>query len=308
MFLAEPQHTAVASPEILIVGGGKGGSGKTCFSANLAVEIARKGWRVIVVDADLGCSNLDLVLGVRSPHSLDEFFNEQGCTGLEHFLCDTPFENLRIVAGASGALDIANPRYQQRLALIRELKRLDADLVIIDLDAGTHLNTLDLFLMAETSGVLVITPEKTSIDNAYKFLRSVVFRKIERFYRSGEVSRLLNRHDSLRSFFTAIEESAAFEQGLKQQTIQEMLGLARAVRPKIVVNRARNHYEAEIAASHLAKHARQRLLVEPQKIGHILFDTVVPEAVNSGVPYVVSHPERKISGCIATIASHLGYV
>lgn len=159
MFLAEPQHTAVASPEILIVGGGKGGSGKTCFSANLAVEIARKGWRVIVVDADLGCSNLDLVLGVRSPHSLDEFFNEQGCTGLEHFLCDTPFENLRIVAGASGALDIANPRYQQRLALIRELKRLDADLVIIDLDAGTHLNTLDLFLMAETSGVLVITPE-----------------------------------------------------------------------------------------------------------------------------------------------------
>jgi flagellar biosynthesis protein FlhG len=308
MFLAEPQHAAVAAPEILIVGGGKGGVGKTCFSANLAIEVARKGWRVIVVDADLGCSNLDLVLGVRPQHRLDDFFNHPGRKQLEPYLCDTPYENLRIVPGASGALDIANPRYQQKVSLIRELQRLDADLVIIDLDAGTHLNTLDFFLIAETNGVLVITPEKTSIDNAYKFIRSAVFRKIERFYRSGEVSRLLNRHDSLRSFLNAFQESAVFEDSLKQQLVQEMLGLARGIRPKIVVNRARNHYEAEIAANYLAKNARQKLLVEPQKIGYILFDTVVPEAVNSGIPYVVSHPDRKISGCIATIASHLGYV
>ena len=308
MFLAEPQRTAVAAPEVLIVGGGKGGVGKTCFSANLGVEVARKGWRVIVVDADLGCSNLDLVLGVTTPHRLDDFFNQSGRKKLEPLLCDTPYDNLRIVPGASGALDIANPRYQQKVALIRELRRLDADLVIIDLDAGTHLNTLDFFLIAETSGILVITPEKTSIDNAYKFIRSVVFRKIERFYRSPEVSSLLNRHDSLRSFLNAFRDSSDFDASLKQQLVQEMLGLARAIRPKIVVNRARNHYEAEIAANFLAKNARQSLLVDPQKMGYILFDTVVPEAVNSGVPYVVSHPERKISGCIATIANHMGFV
>lgn len=308
MLLAEPKRTAVATPEILIVGGGKGGVGKTCFSANLGVEVARKGWRVVVVDADLGCSNLDLVLGVQTPHRLDEFFKQSGRKELGPFLCDTPYENLRIVPGSSGALDIANPRYQQKLAFIRELQQIDADLVIIDLDAGTHLNTLDFFLIAETNGILVITPEKTSIDNAFKFIRSAVFRKIERFYRSAEVSRLLNRHDSLRTFLTAFQESDIFEEELKQQIVQEMLGLARAIRPKIVVNRARNHFEAEIAANYLAKNARQRLLVDPQKMGYILFDTIVPEAVNSGVPYVVSHPERKVSGCIATIANHLGFV
>jgi Mrp family chromosome partitioning ATPase len=51
-------------PELMVVGGGKGGVGKTCFSVNLAVEIARRGWRVVLVDADLSCSNVEAMLGV----------------------------------------------------------------------------------------------------------------------------------------------------------------------------------------------------------------------------------------------------
>ncbi|MCF6283736.1 MAG: P-loop NTPase, partial [Candidatus Hydrogenedentes bacterium] len=66
--------THTTSPEILVVGGGKGGVGKTCFSVNTAVEIARRGWRVILLDADLSCSNIETVLGFRSNKRLDDFF------------------------------------------------------------------------------------------------------------------------------------------------------------------------------------------------------------------------------------------
>lgn len=308
MYLVDQKPVPSTTPEIMVVGGGKGGVGKTCFSANLAVEIARKGWRVILVDADLGCANVELVLGVRAEHRLDDFFAAKGVKDLRPFVCETHYENLRIVPGSSGALNVANPKYQQKLVLIRELRKLDADLIIIDLDAGTHLNTLDFFLMVETSGILVITPEKTSIDNAYKFLRASLFRKIELFYRSSEVSQLLHRSESLTGFLALLEETDLFDEELKQQLRHEMVGLARAVKPGIVVNRAGNGYEAEIAANYLAKNAREYLMIEPRKLGYILFDKIVPQAVNSGVPFIVSHPRLKISGCIVNIANHLGYV
>ncbi len=296
------------SPEIVVVGGGKGGVGKTCLSANMAVDIARKGWRVILVDADLSCSNIELVLGVRTEAKLDDFFHQQGPKDLGPLVSETPYDNLSIIPGTSGLLSVANPKYQQKVAFIRELRKLKADLVIIDLDAGAQLNTLDFFLLAETNGILVITPEKTSIDNAFKFLRSALFRKIERFYKSPDVARLLQRSETLDGFLRSIQRAGEFDENLKKQLTTEMIGLAQAVRPKIVVNRARNSYEAELAANILAKNARQHLMIEPQKLGHILFDKIVPEAVNSGVPYIVSHPRLKISGCISKIANHLGYV
>lgn len=296
------------TPEIIVVGGGKGGVGKTCISANLAIEIARKGWRVIVVDGDLSCSNMEVILGLHSECRLDDFFHQKGGKDLGAIVCETPYANLRVVPGTTGLLDVANPKFQQKAALMRELRRLDADLIIIDLDAGAHLNTLDFFLLTDTKGILVVTPEKTSIDNAFKFLRAALFRKIERFYRSPDVGVLLKRNETLSDFVDCIQASEAFDSDLKDQISGELTALAQSIRPKIIVNRARNAYEAEIAANILAKYARQHLMVESEKLGHVLFDKRVPDAVNSGVPFVVSHPRKKASVCIADIANRLGYV
>ncbi|MFO7976833.1 MAG: P-loop NTPase, partial [Candidatus Hydrogenedentota bacterium] len=183
--IARPQRKV---PEVLVVGGGKGGAGKTCFASNLAVEVSRRGWRVIIVDADLSCSNVETVLGTRSERKLDDFFYQRGGKNLKRIVCETQYDNLMIISGTTGLLDVANPKYQQKVALIRELKALEADLIIVDLDAGAHLNTLDFFLMTETNGILVVTPEKTSIDNAFKFLRASLFRRVERFYQSPELA------------------------------------------------------------------------------------------------------------------------
>lgn len=309
MYLTEERRLPKTSPEILVVGGGKGGVGKTCFAVNTAVEIARKGWRVILVDADLSCSNVETVLGVRTEARLDDFFHQKGGKDLKPVLCDTPFDNLRIIPGTTGLLDVANPRYQKKMAFIRELGQLDADLIIVDLDAGAHLNTLDFFLMTDTNGVLIITPERTSIDNAFKFLRAALFRRIERFYQSQEVGILLKRNETLSDFIECVQESDIFDnQEHRDRICGELVALARSIRPKIVVNKASNAYEAQIASNILAKYAREHLKMEPEKLGFVFFDVNVSEAVNTGTPFVVSGPKSRISTCIADMANRLGYV
>jgi flagellar biosynthesis protein FlhG len=294
-------------PEILVVGGGKGGVGKTCVAVNLSVEIARKGWRVVLVDADLSCSNVEMVLGTHSPACLDDFFYAKGRKELEPVVCDTPYENLRLIPGTSGLIDVANPRFQKKQALIRELQQLDADLIIIDLDAGAHLNTLDFFLLAETNGVMVITPEKTSIDNAFKFVRAALYRRIERFYNAPEVAVLLKRAATIQHFIDALHTTPFIEGHAKDTICGEIVAIARSLKPKVIVNRSRTAYEAQIAYNILRKYLRRDLLVEPINLGHLLFDPCVQESVNSGKPYVVAFPDEALSACISDVANRLGY-
>ena len=271
------------------------------------MEIARKGWRVVLVDADLSCSNVETVLGVETQSKLDDFFYQKGGKDIRAILTDTQYENLKLIPGTTGLLDVANPKYQQKVAFIRELGQLEADLIVVDLDAGAHLNTLDFFLMTDTNGVLVITPEKTSIDNAFKFLRAALFRKIERFYQSPEVGLLLKRNETLREFIDSVRTSEIFDFDARKRICGELVAIARSIKPKIVVNRARNAYEAQIAANILSKFARQSLMVEPENLGFLFFDKCVPEAINCGTPFVVSHPRQKISACVTDIANRLGY-
>lgn len=294
-------------PELMVVGGGKGGVGKTCFSVNLAVEIARRGWRTVLVDADLSCSNVEAMLGVSAGQRLDHYFDPVAPQALKSIVCDTPFSNLRIVAGTSGLSDAAHPRFPQKVALMKELKGLDADLVILDLDAGAHYNTLDFFLLGEAHSFLVITPERTSIDNAFKFLRAALFRRIERFYESPEAAMLLKRHETIHEFLEALERSDCMAPETKETVFNEVLHLARSLRPKVVVNKAASPYEARIAFNIFSKYARQLLRIEPEHFGYLDYDNCMSDAINAGVPIVASRPRHPIAGCIADMTNRLGY-
>jgi flagellar biosynthesis protein FlhG len=305
--LTEERIAPKTLPEIVAVGGGKGGVGKTCFTVNAGIAIARRGWRVVLVDADLSCSNLETVLGVNPESRLDDYLLRGRAHRLSDVLCDTPYENLRLVPGTSGLLDVANPRYKQKVQFIQELRQLDADLVIVDLDAGAHLNTLDFFRMKDTQGIVVINPERTSIDNAFKFLRAALFRHIERFYGSPELGLLLKRNPSLDDLLATVGASPAFTEKARDQIRDEVMALARSFRPKIVVNKVRNGYEAKIAANILRKYCMHYLHVTPEDLGYVVFDSCVSESVNSGVPFISSRPHLKISGCIVDLANRLGF-
>ena len=99
-----------------------------------------------------------------------------------------------------------------------------------------------------------------------------------------------------------------FEPSTRKQVCGELVAIAKSMKPKVVVNRARNAYEAQIACNILSKYARQELMIHPENLGFVFFDKCVTETINCGTPFVVSHPRSKIAGCIADISNRLGYV
>ena len=145
---------------IIAVGGGKGGIGKSLVSANLGIALAQAGSSVVLVDADLGGANLHSCLGVAQPQvSLSDFVDRR-VAKLEDAAVATGIDRLRLISGARDVLDAANPRHAEKQKLLRHIRALDVDYVVVDLGAGTGFNVLDFFLLADT-GIVVLLPEPT---------------------------------------------------------------------------------------------------------------------------------------------------
>jgi flagellar biosynthesis protein FlhG len=132
-------------PCIWAVGGGKGGVGKSMVTTSLAVALAGRGQRVVVVDADLGGANVDTVFGIsRPPRTLSEFFAGE-VPRLADVLSPTSVPNLRVVSGSNALLSMANPLHSQKTKFLRHLRYLPVDHVLLDLGAGANYNVLDFF-------------------------------------------------------------------------------------------------------------------------------------------------------------------
>ncbi|MBF0457393.1 MAG: P-loop NTPase [Nitrospirae bacterium] len=161
--------------KVIAIVGPKGGVGKSTITANLAIAIAGLGKKTIAVDLDLGGANLHVILGIRSyAYSLDDFVLKHIKT-LEQSLIETDIPNLKLICGGSKIPDIANMPFQQKVKLIGHISKLDCDVVILDLAAGSAFNVVDFLFIAQI-GLLVTTPEVTSLMKAYGFIKTAIFR------------------------------------------------------------------------------------------------------------------------------------
>jgi flagellar biosynthesis protein FlhG len=177
-----------AARRIVTVGAGKGGVGKSIIAANLAVTFAQGGRRVLLVDADLGAPNLHTLLGVDQVRSgLDAFFARGG--KLEAIAVPTNVPNLSFVAGAFQG-DAANLAAPLRRHLVEAVKAADADVVILDVGAGTGAATVDLFLAADHR-LLVMVPQLPSVQNAYLFLKAAVLQLVKQVAEAANESATL---------------------------------------------------------------------------------------------------------------------
>lgn len=160
-----------ARARVIAVTSGKGGVGKTNFSSNLSLVMARSGLRVIAVDADLGLANLHVVLGVMPRYHLEHVI--RGERTLQETLHTAP-GGLQIIAGGSGITELANLDVPRRDAFITGLSELDtlADVILLDTGAGLSHNVL-AFLCAVEEVIIVTTPEPTAITDAYATIKVV---------------------------------------------------------------------------------------------------------------------------------------
>lgn len=157
------------------MGGGKGGVGKSLVSGNVAIGLAHAGRRVVLVDADLGAANQHTLFGVdRALGSLRALFANEA-SSLDEIASPTQVPNLRLVAGTAAIAGAANISHAQKQKLLRHLRRVEADVVVVDVGAGTSHNVVDIFDVGDAR-LLVVTPQITSIQNAYAFLKAAVLR------------------------------------------------------------------------------------------------------------------------------------
>jgi flagellar biosynthesis protein FlhG len=160
----------VDKARVITVTSGKGGVGKTNLSVNMALAFARLGKKVVVMDADLGLANVNVMLNMIPKYNLYHVIKKQKT--IREILVETEY-GISIVAGASGFSQIANMGEEDRKVFISELDSLsNADIIIIDTSAGVSSNVLD-FIAAADDAVIITTPEPTAITDAYGIIKII---------------------------------------------------------------------------------------------------------------------------------------
>lgn len=155
---------------IITITSGKGGVGKTNVATNMAIAYAQMGKKVIVIDADLGLANVNVMMNIIPQYNLYHVMRKQ--KKMSEIILDTEY-GIKLVAGASGFSKIANMTEDERNSFIEELYTLaDTDIIIIDTSAGVSRNVLG-FVAAADEVVIVTTPEPTSITDAYGIIKII---------------------------------------------------------------------------------------------------------------------------------------
>jgi flagellar biosynthesis protein FlhG len=155
---------------IITITSGKGGVGKTNLSVNMALAFARIGKKVIVMDADLGLANVNVLLKMIPNYNLYHVIKKQKT--IREILVETEY-GISIIAGASGFSQIVNMDENERQSFIKELETLSfADIIIIDTSAGVSGNVLD-FIAAADDAIIITTPEPTAIADAYSIIKII---------------------------------------------------------------------------------------------------------------------------------------
>jgi len=288
----------------LSIGGGKGGIGKSLLAASLGAHLARMGKRVVLVDADLGGANLHTALGVSPPQLTLSDFVGRHTDRIDDVVVSTPVPNLRLIAGASDVLDAANPRYQQKVKLLRNLQGVDADYLILDLGAGTAFNTLDFFLIADT-GILVLLPEPTSVENAYRFVKAAFFRKLQYLEDQYGIAALVDdmlstREGAVRTPFEFVSRVKAQDPGLGESLEREL----RDFRVQLVVNQARTAADLNVGQA-VVSAWKKFFGLEMSFLGSIKYDDEAWKAVRRRRPVLLERADCDAAQGMVKIAERL---
>ncbi len=272
-------------PTIISVASGKGGVGKSMVVSNLGLLLARKGHRVILVDMDIGGANLHILFGMfHPPSTLTDFFSNRS-TNLEdlaHPLA-SPL-SLRLIPGTGETLITANLQHAKKKRLIRHLQKLDADIILVDVGAGTSYHTLDFFLLADYF-LAVATPDPTSVLDLYRFIKLAAIRKVLTVFLARDpIAETLLSQDfhSITEVLEAVGRTSESGVKLAQQALH-------GFQPALILNRMTQ--KSRINTLHLQHLLKQYVGADLSVLGNIPEDPHVQQSILKYLPVVELSPK-----------------
>ena len=278
-----------AERKVIPIASGKGGVGKTMIAANVALSLAISGKSVVLVDLDLGGSNLHTVLGMKNTNLGIGNFLSSRSVKFKDIVIPTAFQNLSFIPGDVLVSGVSNIQFSQKKKLMQSILELDMDYVIIDLGSGGSCHVIDFFLVSN-SGFVVLTPQPTSIINGYGFLKNTVIRFLQRAFSSHQsinsyIKKLLKEKKPNSS--PPVSEMLAKMSKLDRQAGERAKRYVEALKPKFVINMASSPDDIQIVEQ-LRDLVKKNLSLDVECMGLIFRDDAVEAAIEQGSPLAVS--------------------
>jgi flagellar biosynthesis protein FlhG len=287
------------------IGGGKGGTGKSFLTGNLGISLAMLGYRTLVVDVDLGSPNLHTMIGLTEPvKSLSDFISRKSPT-LADAVDETGIAQLHLISGARNTLDVANLAHEQKMKVMRAIVKMPYDFILLDLGAGTSFNTIDFFMISD-SGIFITTPEPTAIENIYRLIRSVYFRKIRQVLKLHHF-RTLAQEASRQNPDATVNNPEILLEMMKVMDPRQGENLEEALRAfhfKLVVNQVRRQDNLNIGKL-VCKIIEKHLGLRMSFAGNIRFDDRIHDAVCHKTSYLRKYPYAQAATDIRDICKSL---
>ena len=279
--------------KVWAIGGGKGGVGKSLVTANLSICLSLMGYKVIAIDLDLGGANLHTCLGVPIPEKTLSDYLTKKARNLTDLVTPTPIENLSIISGAQDDVGIANLKQMHKAKILSKIRELDADFIMLDLGAGTTFNTLDFFISAD-QGILTALPEPTSIENTYRFIKSVYHRKLKMAEDLLEVGPLIDQA------MNAKISANATPSDLIARVIEINPHMGRKLQaeinrliPKLVINQVRTQADIDIGFS-MKIICKKYFGIALDYVGYLEYDATVWQSVKKRRPLLMEFPNSAL--------------
>ncbi len=291
--------------KIIAIASGKGGVGKSVLLTNIAAGLAMMGNKVVMVDADFGGSNLHALLniaprgnGFKSLISSEKAFNKQ-----KESIQKTHIQNLWVIHGwDSIGMGGLNKEMSQKLN--SNIDAMKTDFVMMDLGPGINHNTLELFIKSDI-GIVVVTPEITSILNSLVFVKYVLLRKISKY---------IARSEKTKKFLKMTMSPNA------PLSISEMLNKIKKIDPEkwILLKDCLKKYKLYVIINCVGKdeggvekrfndYLKKNCSINPIILSSIKESRVVKKSVKNRVPFFIEHPRSGPASCIKIILHKLLY-
>ncbi len=281
------------------IGSGKGGVGKTMIMANLAILLAQSGKRVCLIDLDIGGADAHILYGLFEPkRTLTDFITRKVDNIQDVAHTFYAHNGLQLIPGTGDTLQTANMLFQEKLRLLRAIDAIEADIVLLDVGAGTSYHALDFFMHSDIQ-ICVTLPDPTSIMDLYNFLQLATIRKmLTSFLSKSAVATILKttNFSSLGEVFNLAEQTSPGARNMAQEALKYF-------HPLLIVNR--DSENGRLNKGKFKKMVQKYLGIEIPELGEIPDDPQVQMALKTFLPISELYPNSPSSLALKNAANKL---